>query len=188
MKGKATLDFDPGLARPVVAPWPERHDWAEGRVVHSERATARGIALYCFVISLMGFAWPVVGLLAIAGLIPLPFQARLTVEAILHLVPQLIFGLIFVGIGLFYVVRWRTSAGSLFQMAEVPGRIGGTLTGVVRVAWKLDAAAGMLAKLECMHQVITGSGRGRRTSLTTRGPLRSLRNPSRRIAAGPLIT
>jgi hypothetical protein len=63
-------DFDPRPTGSVVAPWLERDDWAEGRIVDSQKATAKVSTVICFAVSIVGFA--PVGLLAMAALSPTP--------------------------------------------------------------------------------------------------------------------
>ena len=71
-----------------------------------------------------------------------------------------IIGLFLAGGTIFCVLRWLKFGQSEFQMADVPGRIGGQLAGVVRTSAKVRPDDGFHVALRCVRQIITGSGSG----------------------------
>ena len=80
-------------------------------------------------------------------------------------------GLFFPAIGLLLacwaivaVRRWRKFGQSVFQMASVPGVIGGQLAGVIRTATKIRPEGGFHLTLSCVQRVTTGSGDDRKTT------------------------
>jgi hypothetical protein len=62
------------------------------------------------------------------------------------------------------VLQWRKFGQSVFQMASVPGVIGGQLAGVVRTSAKVLPEDGFHIALNCINRVTTGSGKSRSTS------------------------
>jgi hypothetical protein len=80
-------------------------------------------------------------------------------------------GLIFPAIGLtmiwwavYCVRRWRKFGQSEFQMADVPGVIGGQLAGVIRTSAKIRPEDGFHLILRCVKQITTGNGDDSKTS------------------------
>ena len=80
-------------------------------------------------------------------------------------------GLVFpaVGLGLFgwsiyCVLRWRKFGQSVFQMASLPGVIGGQFAGVIRTSAKVRPEDGFHLHLRCVRRITTGSGKSRSTS------------------------
>jgi len=158
MASKTTPNFDPSATCSVVSPWLERDDWADGRVVDSQKATAKMDAVICIAIAMVGMA--PLGMVAMAALGPMGLKVDFLVIPVIEMS---VVSLVVVAIGMRYVARWRRFSGSMFQMASVPGEIGATLAGVARAAWKVDLSGGVVAELTCFHQVIIGVGKTRRT-------------------------
>ena len=77
---------------------------------------------------------------------------------------------------LFPIVGWASSHGrytpccggkfgqSIFQMASVPGLIGGQLAGVIRTSAKVLPEDGFQITLNCINRLTTGGGKSRSTS------------------------
>ncbi len=136
-------------------PWLQKQDWAGDKVV-SSNWTAMMFSL--------AFA-------ALWNVISAPLLFVLPGEVIGKGNWLALIGVIFpiVGIGLITwailsVLRWRKFGQSLFQMASVPGVIGGQLAGVVRTSAKVLPEDGFRITLSCIHRVTSGSGKSRSTS------------------------
>ena len=62
------------------------------------------------------------------------------------------------------VLRWRKYGQSVFEMASVPGVIGGQLAGVIRTSAKVQPEDGFRLTLNCVQRMTTGSGKNGSTS------------------------
>lgn len=62
------------------------------------------------------------------------------------------------------LLRWRKYGSSTFEMASVPGVIGGQLAGVVRVGRKIEPKDGFRLRLNCVQRVTTHGGENNNTS------------------------
>ncbi len=141
------------------SPWMWKADWAAGRIVSSTRKTM----VASLVIALF---WNVV---------TLPLWFVLPGEIIDRRNGWALLGLIFPAIGLLLIwwaiyclLRWRKFGKSEFQMADVPGVIGGQLAGVIRTSAKIRPEDGFHLHLRCVRRVTTGSGKQRTTSESVR--------------------
>jgi len=77
-----------------------------------------------------------------------------------------------VGVGLIVgtirsVIRWVRFGKSTFQMAAVPGVIGGRVAGIVTLPRGVQPANGFVVTLNCLETVTTGSGKNRSTKERT---------------------
>ncbi len=137
-------------------PWLHKPDWAAGTVVSSNR-----VGMLC-------------GLAAAAfwNVISAPLWFTLPGEIVGKGNRLALLGAIFpaVGLGLiacavYLVLRWRRFGQSFFQMAAVPGVVGGQLAGVVRTSAKVRPADGFRLTLSCLEKVTsTKGGKNRSTS------------------------
>ena len=151
--GKAMAEATLAAARPAE-PWLHKQDWADGKVVSSNRTG---------MISALAFA-------ALWNLVSAPLWFLLPGEIVGKGNRWALLGLIFpvVGLGLFAgaicsVLRWRKFGQSVFQMASVPGVIGGQLAGVVRTSAKVLPEDGFQLTLSCIQKLTSGSGDSRST-------------------------
>jgi hypothetical protein len=74
-----------------------------------------------------------------------------------------------VGIGLLVwagraFIRWKKYGDSVFEMANVPGVVGGKLEGRILTSVAIEAVSGFDLTLNCVHRVTKGSGDSRSTS------------------------
>lgn len=137
------------------APWLWKPEWEEGRI----RALGRA-----------GFLMP--GIFALFwNLVSLPLLFVLPEEIFEKGNRAALLGLLFplVGLGLLIwavraFVRWRKYGDSVFEMARVPGLIGGKLEGRIVTSVNIEAVSGFELTLSCVHRVTKGSGDSRRTS------------------------
>jgi hypothetical protein len=137
------------------SPWMWKADWAAGRIVASTKtamwATLAFAVFWNLVSAPLWFFLP--------GEI---VQKRNFLALVFMLFPAL--GLVLVACAAYCVLRWWKYGESVFQMAEVPGHIGGQLAGVVRTSAKVRPEAGFHLSLRCVRRITTGSGKGRSTT------------------------
>lgn len=121
-------------------PWLWRADWASARVVCSRAGVLFPVG-FAVVWNLVG--WPF-GWAAWRGEIPVLFWAF----------P--ITGLALAVWALLAALRWWKYGRSVFEMASVPGVIGGSLAGVVRTSAKIVPERGFRLRLSCIRTVQSG--------------------------------
>ncbi|MDH3718076.1 MAG: DUF3592 domain-containing protein [Planctomycetota bacterium] len=142
------------VARHADQPWMWKPDWSAGQIKSSTK-TAMFVAL--------AFAtfWNLISA-------PVVFFVPGEVRQGNHLaLLALIFPLVGAGLmiwALRSVLQWLKYRDSVFQMASVPGVIGGQLAGVVRTRRNLNPPDGFRVTLSCINRVTTGSGKNRSTS------------------------
>lgn len=155
-KGKVN-EQDALKARHPDQPWLWQPDWASGRVADTTR-----IALW--------MSWIFAALWNLVS-IPLGFVG---VRAALHEgnpagLIALLFPLAGVGILVWAIrcaIRYRKYGSSVFELSTLPGVIGHTLAGNVRISTVLRPEEGFQVSLTCVHRVTTGSGKNSSTSET----------------------
>ncbi len=141
------------LAQPEE-PWLWKEEWAGGEITSSNKT----LLLFAGIFALF---W---------NLISAPLLFLLPGEIIENENYLALLGLLFplVGAGLliwagYLLFRWRKYGESVFQMAEVPGVIGGKLAGVIRTKVKLRPEEGFKLTLNCINKYRSGSGKNRST-------------------------
>lgn len=128
-------------------PWMWRPDWAAGRIRSSDRALRWFFTL--FALFWNGMSWPIAWNVLHAG--------QQNNEPSRWLVA--IFPLAGAGVGLAAIYMWlrRLRWGvSEFEMASVPGVLGGPLAGVIRAPRGIGAEHGVVLKLCCQRTVKSG--------------------------------
>ena len=136
------------------SPWLWKKGWAEGRI---KCMSTTGV----WVIGIFALIWNLVSvpILVVArdqvfdpnnkeGLIALIFPAA---------------GLILIMFWLVQVARHRKFGDSWFEMASLPGVVGGKLAGVVYIAKHVDPPEGFTLSLTCIKSVTSGSGKSQST-------------------------
>ena len=142
------------VAAAAAAPWLQRPDWAAGRITSSSRSTM--IFLWIFALVWNAISAPVVFLL------PHEITHRHNYPALLGFLFPL------VGIGLLVAavwatLRWWKFGDSVFELATLPGIIGGPLEGTIRLRTVLRPDAGFKLRLCNIRSVTEGSGKNRST-------------------------
>jgi len=134
-------------------PWLWREDWAKGHIKGSTRSG---------MISAWIFA-------ALWNLVSAPILIFLPQEAAKK--PVAYVGLIFPITGAFLLVRairltvaFMEFGATWFEMAPVPGVIGGELRGTIQARFPHIADHSVQLRLSCVHRVTTGSGDNHNTS------------------------
>ena len=122
-----------------MAPWLRRADWAAGRIVASAKPAMIGMWIFS----------------GIWNLIALPFLTILMTGFAKSGDRLLLIGLIFPAIGFCLIImairitaRWKKFGESVFEMASVPGLIGGALQGTVRLSHIVRPPDGFKLKLD----------------------------------------
>jgi hypothetical protein len=136
-------------------PWLWRDDWAKGEIRASGQRT-----------------WVIAAIVTVVwNAISLPALVLMPADALGTGPSWLVTGLAAVGFALLLVtgylfLRWRKYHDSVFQMADVPGVIGGKLAGVIRTAATVRPDDGYRLTLYCIRRHTSGSGDNRTTTET----------------------
>ncbi len=136
-------------------PWMWKADWAAGQIVSSTKTAMVGSAIFALFWNLVSAPLWIV--------LPGEIVRKGNHWALLGLVFPAI-GLVLVAWALFCLIRWLKYGQSVFQMAAVPGQIGGQLAGVIRTSAKVRPEDGFHLALRCVRRLTTGSGKQRSTS------------------------
>jgi hypothetical protein len=131
-------------------PWLWKKDWASGRI-RASTGTLVGALLFAGV-------WN--GFCAVTCFL---FLRNRTGRADEQVFWWFIIPFTIVGLGLLWwagasVLRWRKYGRSVFQMASVPGVIGGQLAGVVRAAVKIEPQNAFRVRLTCTNCTTNRNG------------------------------
>ena len=134
-------------------PWLWKEDWAQGILTSSNRGKMIGAIVFAFFWN--GISWPICILLP---------QALNEGDSKLPLII-----LIFPAVGILLavyavrsVIRWKRYGQCLFEMKSVPGVLGGTLEGIIRVPVQLRSQDGFAVTLSCIRNEEFGSERHKR--------------------------
>jgi hypothetical protein len=136
-------------------PWLERKDWATGRITSGARKSV--ILLWVFVLFWLA-ASTVITLLVVP-----PEWQRGNHAALIALIFPLI-GLAVLVFAFNTTRAWRRFGQSFFEMAAMPGALGGTLEGMIRVNTRLRPEHGLHLRLSCLRRSTTGTGNNRSTT------------------------
>ena len=135
------------------APWLWNEDWAGGSIPCSNRAGL--VVAWIFAVTWNAISWPLAS--------ALPRELERGNHAAL-------FGLLFPLFGLGMLVwavratlRWYRFGASRFELASVPGVLGGALSGTLHVGEGIAGATQFGARLQCIRRKVTGSGKSRST-------------------------
>lgn len=141
------------------SPWLWRDDWARGRIRSS--ATSTMMIVWPAALLWNGLTFVTMSM-AWDDLSRDLFQRKNPMALIALLFPLVGMGLVLWAIRA--TLQWRKYGVSVFEMASVPGILGGSLRGVVRTRVPLWPERGIHATLACIRQITIGSGRERRTT------------------------
>lgn len=136
-------------------PWLWKKDWATGRI---KCLSTAGL----WVMGVFAFFWNAISApILILGRDQV-FDPHNRAALLALLFPAI--GLLMIIYWLLLLVRHRRFGDSYFQMASVPGVIGGKLAGAVLVAKHIQPPAGFTVALTCIRTITTGSGEDSSTS------------------------
>ena len=135
-------------------PWLVRADWAAGRIKSSNNAQT--VALAILAVAFCGLG----GMFTFLMLPPELHEGNY--KALLVLIFPL------AGIGLLAafiraLLARRRYGDCFFEMAAIPGAVGGSLTGLIQTGARIQLEHGLTLKLSCIRRVVTGSGKDRST-------------------------
>ncbi|GHC13359.1 hypothetical protein [Cerasicoccus arenae] len=153
-KGKKAVKL---AAEHPNAPWLHRRDWAEGRIVDSNKVG------FIFVLIFAVF-WNAIAWAATIGVFKEGSNADEAARYVVLLFPLVGLGLAYAAI--YQLMRWRKFGSSAFDMAEVPGVIGGSLGGIILTKVNVRPEKGFHLSLRNIKEVVTGSGKNRSTNVT----------------------
>lgn len=138
-------------------PWLLKKEWAEGRMVDSNKTTF-------FVVLAIALFWNAISWTATIGVFSDDSNAEEAAKYVVLLFPLI--GLLLAWGAVYQLLRWRKFGDSTFEMAEVPGVIGGSLGGVVLTKVNVRPENGFHVILRNLKEVTTGSGKNRSTHTT----------------------
>lgn len=134
-------------------PWLWRDEWKSGAI----RCSSKGSLVVSIIFALL---W---NLISTPALFALPGELADENYAALFI---LLFPLVGLGLllwALYEIAKWMKYGESSFEMATVPGVVGGYLAGTVQVDRWLEPPEGFRLRLVCIHRRVTGSGKNRST-------------------------
>lgn len=138
-------------------PWLLQKDWAQGLIVDSSKGGF-------FVVLVIAIFWNAISWAATIGVFTDGSNADQAAKYVVLLFPLV--GLLLAWAAVYQFFRWRKFGSSRFEMAEVPGVIGGSLGGVVLTKVNVSPEKGFQVTLRNLKEVTTGSGKSRSTHTT----------------------
>ena len=154
------IRHQPKLDLPIASqpreakPWLARADWAAGRVKSSALGQVKIFAVMALAFCGMGGLFTVV-------VLPKELHNG-NYPALLILLFPLV-GLGFLIAIIRAVLARRRFGDCVFELAAIPGALGGTLEGLIQTGARLQLEHGLHLKLSCLRRVTTGSGKNRST-------------------------
>lgn len=136
-------------------PWLGRKDWATGRITSGARKSV--VLLWIFVLF-----WLAVSTVITVLIVP-PELRKGNHAALIALIFPLI-GLAVLVFAANTTRAWRRFGQSYFEMAAMPGALGGTLEGMIQVNTRLRPEHGLHLRLSCLRRSTTGTGNSRSTT------------------------
>lgn len=133
------------------APWLWRSDWASGHIFSEGGANAA--AAWLLATFWNAIAWPIFYFIYFDP--NQPFPALAGFEVVSMILP--LSGIVLIGLAVRSTLRWVAARGSYFEMLSIPGRIGGELTGTVRLMPPSRANREFKAVLSCVARKAGGS-------------------------------
>ena len=136
-------------------PWMLQPDWATGRVKSSGVGQAKMLAF-------MGIMFCGIGGLATALVLTKELPNRNYAALFVLIFPAV--GLVLLAFVVRAALARRRFGDCFFEMAAVPGALGGTLEGIIQTGARLRLDHDLHLKLSCIRRVTTGSGKNSSTN------------------------
>jgi len=135
--------------------WRQRPDWAAGRVVSSGKKQIVGVWFFAGFWNLISttVAWNIIGNHAI--------HKGNEMAAVVLIFPLVGLGLLIWALRM--TLRWMRFGESVFEMASVPGLLGGALEGVICPSCPMRPEGPIQLRLNCLSRVTRSSGNGSST-------------------------
>lgn len=135
-------------------PWMWKKDWAEGRVKCMSGLGTLVIGIFALVWNLV--SWGMI--ISARDQIFDPVERQALIALVFPAV-----GVILIIVWLVQVARHRRFGDSYFQMASVPGVVGGKLAGVVHISKHIQPVAGFKLTLNCYRRETRRRGKDNKT-------------------------
>ncbi|MBC2593008.1 hypothetical protein H5P28_01920 [Ruficoccus amylovorans] len=139
-------------------PWMHNKTWASGRIKDSNLVGA--LFMIPFALFWNGVSWTVILVMLSSGNL-----GENPALLIFLLFPLIGLGLAWAAV--YQILRWRKYGTSVFELAEIPGVIGGNLGGLILTRVHVRHQGGFTLTLRNVHQWTSGSGKNRRTHTET---------------------
>ena len=140
-------------------PWLLDKAWASGKIEHSNKASV--IALAFFALFWNAISWTIFVIALKSG------EIKDETWPLLFISLFLLIGAGMVVAFIFQIIKFFKYGVSTFELAEVPGVIGGTLGGVIFTKINIVPEDGFHLTLKCVHMYVTGSGKNSTTHRDT---------------------
>jgi hypothetical protein len=141
-------------ARHPGQPWLLRPDWAAGRIKSSANAQT-------VLSAIMAVAFLAIGGTATAVALPQELPKGNHLVLLVLLFPLV--GVAFLAAFIRGVLARRWFGDCFFELASIPGVIGGTLEGMIQTGSLLRLEHGLTLKLSCIRRTVSGFGKNRST-------------------------
>jgi hypothetical protein len=138
-------------------PWKWRDEWLSGRINSNAGASAWAMGIFAALWNVI--SWPV--------FIGLVLQGKLEFGPVLLVILFPLLGLIMGWWALYLFARHKKWGVSEFELAAIPGVLGGPLAGMIHIPKNVDAQNGFTIQLACVRSVQERSGGETRTSEVT---------------------
>jgi hypothetical protein len=143
---RAQASIDRLRAQHPDAPWLWREEWTTGRIF--SEGSANALAAWLFATFWNAVSWPIFYFIYFNPSESFGVLAPFTMlSAILPIT-----GLVLIGWAIRATMRWVASRGSYFEMVTIPGQIGGTLSGTVRLMPPSRANREFKVALSCIRR------------------------------------
>ena len=152
---KNALNAGPLKSPEEGKPWLKREDWAAGCV----RSSARGSAIFLWIFAIF---W--CGISAAITLAVVPQEWHRGNHAALIALFFPVIGLALLIYAFKTTLAWRRYGQTFFEMAAVPGALGGTLEGMIQLNTRLRPEHGLHLRLSCVRRTTSGAGNNRHTN------------------------
>ena len=136
-------------------PWLKRKDWTTGRITSGARKSV--VLLWIFVIFWLGFS-------TVLTVLVVPPEWRKGNHAALIALIFPVVGLAVLVFAINTTLAWWRFGQSFFEMAAMPGVLGGTLEGMIQVPTRLQPEHGLHLRLSCLRRTTSGTGNSRSTT------------------------
>jgi hypothetical protein len=156
--GRRKLQEESALrARHPEQPWLWRPDWASGSIADTGRATLWTAWVIAVLWNLVAIPSGYLGIRA-------AFEQNNPAAYIVLMFPAIGAGLLVWAVRA--TLRYRKYQVSRLELSTIPGVVGHSLSGTVRVNAIIDSPESFVAALSCVRRVTSGSGKSRSTTET----------------------
>ena len=135
-------------------PWRWKKEWNAG-VIHSHgKAKMIGLLVFAFFWNVISFPIVIIGL-------PGEIMKENYIALLILFFPLV--GITIAAAAVYFTLQWRRFGNTVFQMASVPGVLGGRLHGLIRIPMVIMPEKDVEVALDCIRKYTSGSGKNRTT-------------------------